>query len=49
MSLCVFMQILPMIEVTPMEREQLMVLAFLESDKYKTYLEDKQVCVRTRA
>ena len=49
MSLCVCMQILPVLEVTPMERELPVVQAFLESDEYKTYVKDEQVCVRTWA
>jgi len=35
------MQILPVLEVTSTERELSMVQAFLESDEYKTYLEDE--------
>ena len=43
------MQILPVLEVRPTERELPVVQAFLRSDEYKMYLEDAQVCVRTRA
>jgi len=37
------------LEVTPTERELPVVQAFFESDEYKMYLKDTQVCVRTRA
>jgi len=42
------MQILPVLEVTPTEKELPVVQAFLDNDEYKAYLEDAQVCVRTR-
>jgi len=41
------MQILPVLEVTPTERELPVVETFLESDEYEMYLEDAQVCVGT--
>ena len=34
------MQMLPVLEVTPTERELPVVQAFLNSDEYKAYLED---------
>jgi len=40
------MQILPMLQVTYTERQQCVVQAFLETDEYKTYLEDAKVYVR---
>jgi len=36
-----------MLEVTPTERELPIVRAFLDSDEYKSYLGDAQVCVQT--
>ena len=45
--MCVLMQILPVLEVTPTERELPVVQAFLESDEYEMYLEDARVCVGT--
>ena len=40
-------QILPVLEVTPTERQLAVVQAFLDSDEYKAYVEDAEVCVRT--
>ena len=40
----VLMQILPVLEVTPTERQLPVVQAFLETDAYQTYLEDAEVC-----
>ena len=43
------MQIVMVLEVRSTERELSVVQAFLESEEYKTYVEDEQVCVRTGA
>jgi len=40
------MQILPVLQVTPTERQLPVVQAFLETDEYQTYLEDAEVCMR---
>ena len=40
------MQIVPVLEVTPTERQLAVVQALLDSDEYKVYVEDAQVCVR---
>jgi len=40
------MQILPVLQVTHTERQLRVVQAFLETDEYKTYVEDAEVCVR---
>ena len=39
------MQILPVLQVTHTERQLRVVQAFLETDEYKTYVEDAEVCV----
>ena len=43
------MQIVMVLEVRSTERELPVVHAFLESEEYRTYVEDEQVCVRTGA
>jgi len=40
------MEILPVLQVTPIERQLPVVQAFLETDEYQTYLEDAEVCMR---
>jgi len=45
----ILMQILPVLQVTQTERQLHVVQAFLETDEYKTYLEDAEVCMRVVA
>ena len=41
-----WMQILPVLQVTPTERELPVVQAFLETEEYQTYVEDAEVCMQ---
>jgi len=43
----VLVQILPVLEVTPTERQLAVVQAFLDTDEYNAYVEDAEVGVRT--
>jgi len=49
MSLFVLMQILPVLEVTPTERQLSKVQALLETDECQTYLEAAEVCSQIQA
>jgi len=42
---CALTQILPVLEVTPTERVIHVVQAFMETDEYKAYVEDVEVCM----
>jgi len=41
------MQIVPVLDVTPTERQLPVVQAFLQTEEYQTFVEDVEVCVAT--